>query len=83
MSKDMIKKFISDCLEEAKEEYFSDDHHSYGGEAGKDVEWRSVFDEDIFFEFVLGKIELGCPDLYRITHPFDLYHFCLTLVKGE
>ena len=79
----MIKKFLTECLNMAKEEYFRDDHHSYGGEEGKDAEWRNIFDEDIFFEYVLDKIEHGCPDLYTISHPFDLYAFCLNMVKGE
>ena len=83
MSKDMIRKFIAECLEEAKQDYFSDDHHTYGGEAGKDVEWRSVFDEDIFFEYVLEKIENGCPDLYQLSRPMSLYVYCLEMVKGE
>ena len=79
----MIKKFLTECLEEAKKEYFDNDHHYYGGQEAKDVEWKNIFNDDIFFEYVLDKIENGCPDLYRISHPYDLYHFCLEMVKGE
>ena len=78
----MIKTFINNCLEEAKKEYFNDDHHSYAGEAGKDAEWRRIFDEDIFYEYVLEKIENGCPDLYLLSTPHSLYVYCLEMVKG-
>ena len=79
----MIKDFISKCLEEAKEEYFSDDNHTYCGEDGKDIEWKNVFYDDIFFEYVLEKIENGCPDLYQLSRPMSLYVYCLEMVKGE
>lgn len=78
-----IKGFIEECLEEAKQEYFNDDHHYYPNEAAKDVEWKNIFDDDIFFEYVLEKIEKGCPDLYQLSTPHSLYVYCLEMVKGE
>lgn len=79
----MIRKFIKECLEEAKQDYFKNDHHYYCGDVGKDEDWRKAFDEDIFFEYVLEKIEKGCPDLYLLSTPHSLYVYCLELVKGE
>ena len=78
----MIKKFIKECLKEAKSDYFDNDHHFYPGDESKDVEWKNVFDEDIFFEYVLEKIEKGCPDLYQLSTPNSLYVYCLEIVKG-
>ena len=34
----MIKDFIKECLNQAKEEYFNEDHHYYAGQAGKDLD---------------------------------------------
>lgn len=79
----MIKKFILECLKEAKEEYFNNDHHYYIGEDDKDEDWKRMFDEDMFYEYVLEKIEKGCPDLYELSTPHSLYVYCLELVKGK
>lgn len=79
----MIKKFIIKCLEEAKEDYFNDDHHYYNCQEAKEMEWERIFDEDIFYEYVLDKIETNSPDLYRLSTPHNLYVYCLELMKGK
>ena len=70
----MIKDFIEKCLLEAKMEYNG---------FGPYEDFKNAFDEDIFFEYVLNKIETGCPDLYQLSTPHSLYVYCLEMVKGE
>ena len=79
----MIRAFINDCLTEAKEEYFKNDHHYYAGETGKDEDWKQIFDEDIFFEYVVPVIKDKCPDLYSLVVLNDLFIYCKEIVKGK
>ena len=82
----MIRKLLKECIEEAKEEYFKNDHHYYAGEIGKDEAWKEVFNEepaDIFFEYILPVIKYRCPDLWLICDTIQVGDFCLNLVNGE
>lgn len=79
----MIRDFIEECLEEAKEEYFRNDHHSYGGQYGRDAEWETIFNKDIYTTYVEPLIEAYDEDFYDLSNKHSLYVYCLNLVKGE
>ena len=72
----MIKEFISDCLEKAKKEYFETDHHHYGSENAKDVEWVNLLktmDRDFYEEWIEPVIEQEDKDLWDCSNKFMLY----------
>ena len=76
MSKDMIKKFISECLKEAKDEYFETDHHYYAGQAGKDAEWENLLkhmDRDFYDEWIDPVIYHEDEDFWFLADKFRLY----------
>lgn len=79
----MIKRFLNECVNDAKEEYFKNDHHYYAGENGKDEDWKNVYSWDIFIEYVLPIISDRCKDLYELSMPENLYVFCKKIVIGE
>lgn len=72
----MIKDFIKECLEQAKEEYFNTDHHYYAGQAGKDAEWDNLLknmDRDFYDEWIDPVIDEKDPDLWSVSDKFMLY----------
>lgn len=78
----MIKEFIEDCLEEAKDNYFADDYHNYAGKAGRDAEWETIFNRDIYTTYVEPIIEAYDNEFYDLANKHSLYVYCLELVKG-
>lgn len=72
----MIKDFIKECLEQAKEEYFNTDHHFHGDENAKDAEWDNLLknmDRDFFDEWISNVIYEKDQDLWYIADKFMLY----------
>lgn len=72
----MIKDFIKECLEQAKEEYFKTDHHFHGNEEAKDAEWTNLLkrmDRDFFDEWIDPVIEKEDKDLWDCSNKFMLY----------
>ena len=71
----MIKDFIKECLEQAKEEYFRIDHHYYAGQPGKDAEWDNLLknmDRDFYNEWIDPVIDEKDPDLWSVSDKFLL-----------
>ena len=79
----MIRDFIDECMEEAKENYFANDHHYYAGKAGRDAEWQVIFNQDIYTTYVEPLISSYDEELYDLADKHSLYVYCLNLVKGE
>lgn len=72
----MIKDFIKECLEQAKEEYFKLDHHYYAGQDGKDEDWNNLLkkmNRDFFDEWIDPVINEKDPDLWNVANRFMLY----------
>ena len=72
----MIKDFIKECLEQAKEEYFNTDHHFHGNEEAKDAEWTNLLkriDRDFYDEWIDPVIEQEDKDLWDCSNKFMLY----------
>lgn len=72
----MIKDFIKECLNEAKEEYFNEDHHYYAGQSGKDAEWDNMLknmDRDFYNEWIDPVISEKDNDLWSVADKFMLY----------
>lgn len=72
----MLKEFIKNCLDIAKEEYFNTDHHTYGGQAGKDVEWDTLLKNmnmDFYLEWISPVIEHEDLELWYVADKFMLY----------
>ena len=72
----MIKDFIKECLEQAKEEYFNTDHHFHGDENAKDAEWNNLLknmDRDFYNEWIDPVIDEKDPDLWSVSDKFMLY----------
>ena len=72
----MIRDFIKECLEQAKEEYFNTDHHYHAGKDGKDAEWDNMLknmDRDFYNEWIDPVIDEKDPDLWDCSNKFMLY----------
>ena len=79
----MIKEFIEECLEEAKDNYFDNDHHYYAGQDGRDAAWEAMFDRDVYTTYVEPLISSYDEEFYELANKHSLYVYCLNLVKGE
>ena len=72
----MIKDFIKECLNQAKEAYFNEDHHYYAGQAGKDADWDNMLknmDRDFYNEWIDPVIYEKDRDLWYACDKFMLY----------
>lgn len=72
----MLKDFLAECLEKAKEEYFKTDHHYYEGQNGKDYEWNNLLkkmDRDFYNEWIDPVIDEKDPDLWSVSDKFMMY----------
>ncbi len=72
----MIKDFIKECLEQAKEEYFNTDHRFHGDENAKDAEWTNLLkrmDRDFYDEWIDPVIEQEDKELWDCSNKFMLY----------
>ena len=80
----MIKDFIKECLNEAKEEYFNTDHHFHGDENAKDAEWNNLLkrmDSDFFDEWINPVIYEKDQDLWSVADNFMLYMLTKDLIE--
>jgi hypothetical protein len=69
----MLKEFLKECLDVAKEEYFNTDHHHHIDE---DSEWKDMLkrmDRDFFDEWISPVIDKKDNDLWYACDKFMLY----------
>lgn len=72
----MLKEFIKNCLDIAKEEYFETDHHGHGSEEAKDAEWNNILkhmDRDFYDEWIDPIIYYEDKDFWFLADKFRLY----------
>ena len=72
----MLKEFIKNCLDIAKEEYFETDHHGHGSEEAKDAEWNNILkhmDRDFYDEWIDPVIYHEDEDFWFLADKFRLY----------
>lgn len=82
----MIKDFVSNCLKQAKEEYFNTDHHYYAGQNGKDAEWDNLLknmDRDFYEEWIEPVIYKKDIDLWSVCDKFMLYMLAKEIIEGR
>lgn len=72
----MLREFLTKCLEMAKADYFATDHHHYGSEEAKDVEWKRLLkqmDRDFFIEWIDPVIYDLDIYLWQVSDGFKMY----------
>lgn len=72
----MLKDFLAECLEKAKEEYFKTDHHGPYTDEEKDVQWSNLLkhlDRDFYEEWIDPIIWEDDLDLWNVADKFMMY----------
>lgn len=80
----MLKKFIKECLEQAKEDYFETDHHYHAGQNAKDAEWTVMLtsmDRDFYDEWIDPVINTKDPHIWGVANRFMLYMFTKEVIE--